>query len=87
MTELVLTPEQKIEQEIQESEVTIKMTIGGAQAVLGLLAKLPYSEVEGVISNLFAQLAPQGKEIRTAVTAKHAAKAELEAEKAADTAE
>lgn len=69
MTEMTLTPEQKIEQAVQETQVSVSMTIKEAEYLLSIIAELPYSKVSGVIGSLMAQLVPQGQAARKEITA------------------
>lgn len=68
MTELTLTPEQKLEQSIQESDITLKLTIRDAETLMNLLAELPYKQSRNAIDAIMSQAMPQAKVIREALT-------------------
>ena len=69
MTELTLTPEQQLEQKIQESEITLTFTVADAEKILNIIAELPYSKVSAVVDAIIAQARPQAQKIREELTA------------------
>lgn len=69
MTELTLTPEQILEQKIQESEITLKFSVADAEKILNVIAELPYSKISAVVDAIVSQARPQAQRIREELSA------------------